>query len=276
MSSNADVNFLQWALPRMAYRWEGFRKPRGQVLKRIRSRIQELELSGGYAEYREYLKKHPAEWKVLERLCDVTISKFFRDRKLWDFLRDQVMPELMKQNEEVLSIWSAGCCNGEEPYSCSIIFNQLTESTELEGEISLLASDRNADVLERAQIGIYPAGALKELTDYEVETWFNRKEEAEEEKYKFTEKLANHVTFEKRDIRQSLPEGTFDLVFCRNLVFTYFDKTEQGRFLKQLKSRLQPYGYLVAGANEDLPETNWLQRLSKRHPVWRKKDQVYK
>lgn len=42
MSSDKEIAFLQWALPRLGYRWGGFRKHRGQVLKRIRNRLQEL------------------------------------------------------------------------------------------------------------------------------------------------------------------------------------------------------------------------------------------
>jgi chemotaxis protein methyltransferase CheR len=272
MSFQSGVTFLQWALPKMGYQWDGFRKPRGQVLKRIRKRMQELELSGGYAEYQAYLQEHPDEWKMLDRLCDVTISNFFRDRKLWDFLQDQVMPELFENNEGTLSIWSAGCCNGEEAYSCAIIFSQLRETSEFEGEISILASDRNPEVLKRAQRGIYPGGALKELSDEEVKTWFHRREYDDEVKYVIRKQLTDLITFEHRDIRTSLPAGLFDLILCRNLVFTYFEKKEQIHFLDRLKYHLHPKGYLIIGANENLPKIDWLQSVNKAHSVWRRKD----
>ena len=70
MSSDEGTKFLQWALPRLGYRWNGFRKPRGQVLKRVKSRIQELNLSGGYSEYKHFLQKNQDEWQVLDRLHD--------------------------------------------------------------------------------------------------------------------------------------------------------------------------------------------------------------
>lgn len=73
MMENATT-FLQWALPRMGYRWAGFRKPRRQILRRIRGRMYELGLSGGYEEYMRYLESNPGEWDILDRLCDVTAS----------------------------------------------------------------------------------------------------------------------------------------------------------------------------------------------------------
>lgn len=75
MKDTECVEFLQWALPRLHMRWQGFRKVRGQVCKRIGRRIRELNLGEG-ADYRTYLESHPAEWSVLDDLCRITISRF--------------------------------------------------------------------------------------------------------------------------------------------------------------------------------------------------------
>jgi len=278
--SLSGTQFLQWALPRLGYRWEGFRKPRGQVLSRIRHRMQELELAGGYTAYREYLKNQPGEWETLDRLCDVTISKFCRDRKLWDYLRDAVLPELIADaapDSRPVQVWSAGCCNGEEAYSLSMIVDQLQSTGgndgESDGRIMILGTDRNRQVLARARAGRYPAGALKELTEEEIGKYFHPvpgKGDPAGEEYEIDDGLRRHAAFERRDIRRSLPDRIFDLVLCRNLVFTYFSKEEQMLFLKRLKPRLRQGGYLVVGANEEFPETAWLSLESGTHPIYRK------
>lgn len=265
-----DTVFLQWALPRMGYRWEGFRKPRQQVVKRIENRMRELELRGGFDEYKQYLKQHPEEWKALDRLCDVTISKFFRDRKVWDFLRDHILDKLLlSDGPDSVSIWSAGCCNGEEPYSIAIIIEQLSRRNLPANTVSILATDRNQEVLERAKEGRYPAGSLKELTDKEIGRFLHRVEDDEDD-YIIRKELSRRVVFEWRDIRNSLPEGTFDLVFCRNLVFTYFEKEEQLRFLERLESHIAGNGYLVTGSNETVPKVEWLKTVTDTHPVYQK------
>lgn len=269
MSTGEGTEFLQWALPRLGYRWEGFRKPRGQVLKRIQNRIQELNLSGGYSEYKHFLQNNPDEWQVLDTLCDVTISKFFRDRKLWEFLRDNIIPGLYhKKNVGTLSIWSCGCCNGEEPYSIAITMDQLSEKVSREIDYTILATDRNQDVLNRARAGKFPESALKELREQELEAYFSKIED-DSETYQIGEELTENIQFEKRDIRHSIPENIFDMVFCRNLVFTYFNKKNQHQFLERLEKRMQKRSILVTGSNENIPPVRWLERVVKTHSVFK-------
>lgn len=265
--NDLGIRFLQWALPKLGYRWEGFRKPRNQVIKRIRHRIGELKLSGGYDDYREYLEIHSQEWETLDRLLNVTISKFFRDRKVWDFLRTQILPAVFQNTSRAITIWSAGCCNGEEPYSCAMIGEQLSISSSASEKITILATDRNPEVLQRAKAGHYPAGALKELTNDEIDQFFHRIE-GQDDDYQIDRRIKKMVYFERRDIRKSLPPRKFDLVFCRNLVFTYFAKNEQSKFLDQMKPLLNSGGFLVIGSNEELPDVNWLRRVNNRHPVY--------
>ena len=83
MDDGQYVEFLQWALPRLHMRWPGFRKVRRQVRKRIRKRITALHL-GGLDEYRNYLNRNSAEWSVLDSFCRITISRFYRDRVVFD------------------------------------------------------------------------------------------------------------------------------------------------------------------------------------------------
>ncbi len=271
MSSQKGISFLRWVLSKMGYRWDGFRKPRNQVLSRIRNRMQGLGLSGGFAEYREYLQDHPEEWKTLDKLCDVTISKFFRDRKVWEYTLDEILPELL--DDPPVLIWSAGCCNGEEAYSLAVIGEQLAVKSGRQinsSQIKILATDRNQQVLSRARKGRYPAGALKEMTNEEIDNYFRKLEDEKEDDYQVEERLKEYIDFENRDIKDSLPDRTFDLILCRNFVFTYFDEQRQLQFLERLKSLLKDEGYLIVGSNESLPEVDWLNTESETHKLFRK------
>ena len=49
-----------------------------------------------------------------------------------------------------------------------------------------------------------------------------------------------------------MPDGPFDLILCRNLVFTYFDEALQRRISKQLRERLRPGGFRP-GSPRSLP-----------------------
>jgi chemotaxis protein methyltransferase CheR len=57
MTDTECVDFLQWALPRLGLRWQGFRKVRRQVCRRESGRIAELGLGEADA-YRFYLERH--------------------------------------------------------------------------------------------------------------------------------------------------------------------------------------------------------------------------
>lgn len=268
LSSDKGTEFLQWALPQLNYRWDGFRKPRGQVIKRIKKRIRELNLTGGYSEYKQYLQNHKSEWDILDSLCDITISKFFRDRKVWDFLRDDILPKLYhRKNGITLSAWSCGCCNGEEPYSIAIITDQISGRLSSKIDSTILATDRNRDVLNRAKARKYPKSALKELREEEIRTSFT-KIENKPEIYQVNKSLTENIQFEKRDIRNSMPSGIFDIVFCRNLVFTYFTKEMQEQFLVRLQKCMRKGSVLVTGNNENILPVNWLKRVDKSHPVF--------
>ncbi len=270
MSDQDEIRFLQWALPKMGYKWSGFRKPRNQVIKRIKNRIQELNIRGGYSEYKSYLEIHPEEWKYFERICFVTISKFFRDRKLWDYLRDEIISDLLKNPKiKKLDIWSAGCCNGEEPYSIAIILDQLSKQTKQFIQAGIIATDLDSEVLDRAIKGLYPPGALKEVTESELETYFIKCRSNKSSDYLIDKKLANSIEFEIRDIKKSIPGRKFHLVFCRNLVFTYFSANLQQDFLRRLKFHLRDNAHLVIGSNETLPDTPWLTQAKSTFPIYR-------
>ena len=79
------VAFLQWALPRLDLRWQGFRKVHGQVCKRLKRRIKALGLAD-IAAYRARLEAYPDEWATLDEMCHITISRFFRDSRIFETL----------------------------------------------------------------------------------------------------------------------------------------------------------------------------------------------
>ena len=62
------------------------------------------------------------------------------------------------------------------------------------------------------------------------------------------------MEFVSHDVRNAIPNGPFDLILCRNLVFTYFEFALQREVLSHLYQALRPEGQLVVGANELLPE----------------------
>ncbi len=272
------VAFLQWALPRLRMRWSGFRKVRKQVNKRLTRRLKDLGLSE-VGEYRLYLETHPKEWRVLDGLCRITISRFLRDRRVMLRLQEEVLPELAEaageKGQEVLNCWSAGCGSGEEPFSLSLLWRMApvenpspslaTRFPNLSFRIT--ATDAEPKVLDRARQGLFPGGALREVPASWVQAAFDEGASG------FTLKASFRVgvSFLLQDVREAANPGQYALILCRNLVFTYFDDELQEKILARLVRSLEPGGYLVLGGHERLPlGSSTLEQKHPGFPLYRK------
>jgi chemotaxis protein methyltransferase CheR len=247
------VQFLQWCLPRLHLRWRGFRKVRRQVYKRINRRLQELGLPN-IAAYRAYLEDHPGEWPVLDDFCRIGISRFYRDRSVFQYLEHEVLPQLAQLaiagGEDEIRCWSAGCARGEEPYTLAIIWRDRLAMQFPKLGLRIVATDIDFQAIRRAERGCYSASSVKELpTEWRTGAFVPIANEL-----CLKDEYRTHVTFMAQDIREQEPEGLFHLILCRNLVFTYFDEALQQKTLQRLADRLAPGGALVIGRLESLPD----------------------
>lgn len=257
MRDEECVTFLQWALPRLHLRWSGFRRVRRQVCRRVDARMRALHLTDIDA-YRAHLERRPDEWAILDGLCRITISVFYRDKAVFDFLADAVLPALSQQarerHEPSMRAWSIGCASGEEPYTLLLAW-RLGRSVPMPGiGLDILATDVDATVLQRAATACYPSSSIKLLPPAWSAAAFDRIDG----RYCLREPYRTGVRFERQDVRTALPDRRFDLILCRNLAFTYFDAALQRETLGRLLARLRPGGAFVIGRREALPEGSHL------------------
>ena len=244
MKDQQCIEFLQWALPKLHMRWRGFRKVRKQVCKRINRRMDELKLSS-VKEYKKFLTENQEEWEILDNLCRITISRFYRNYKIFDKIGIEIFPELFQKKDKI-RCWSAGCASGEEPYSISLIFFNLIQIISTLKEIEIIATDADQNMLERAKKGCYNSSTIKEIPIKWQKEGFIKKEN----RFCLKEEYKKTITFLKQDIRKEKPKGSFDLILCRNLVATYFDKKLQSQIFREITEKLNPNGYLILGKNE--------------------------
>jgi chemotaxis protein methyltransferase CheR len=234
-------------------RWAGFRKVRRQVCQRARRRARELGLSD-LNSYRTYLDAHPDEWAVLDSLTPITISRFYRDRGTFEFLAHDVLPALAAQvlddGRNTFDVWSAGCASGEEPYTLTIIWEQVLAARFPALTMRILATDIHPGTLARARRACYSAGSLLELP----EAWRGAAFARQNGLYCLCEAYKQAVTVVSHDIRTGQPDGPFELICCRNLAFTYFAEDLQREIAGCLVSALRPGGALVLGTHEQLPQ----------------------
>ncbi len=259
MKDEQCVRFLQWALPQLQLRWPGFRKVRKQVCKRVDARMRDLDRAG-IDEYTAYLRDHAEEWAQLDALCRITISSFYRDQGVFATLQQSVVPALARQalarGEKQLRVWSAGCGSGEEPYTLAVLWAIELQSQFPALGIEIIATDADPTMMRRARAACYQFGSLKNMPA----SWRDRAFELERDTYRLKPEYKRCVQLLEQDIRQEQPAGRFDLVLCRNLVFTYFDEALQIDHSRRIVDAMHDGAALVLGIHEQLPEK--AERLS--------------
>jgi len=270
MRDDACVQFLQWVLPQLGMRWPGFRKVRAQVCKRLQRRLGELGLADLQG-YRHYLETQAREWRVLDGLCRVTITRFYRDRQVFAVLTERVLPELAGVAQERhlpgLRVWSAGCASGEEPYSLAIAWRFALAQRFPALALDILGTDTDARLLVRAVRACYPWGAVRNLPA----PWREAAFDCLDHLHCLKPELKADVSWTQDDLRASSIAGLFDLICCRNLAFTYFDQALQVHVARWLYERMSPGGVLLLGVREHLPPgAPAMQTLSERLALYRK------
>ena len=252
MKDRDCTEFLQSSLPRLHMRWQGFRKVRGQVCKRIDRRMRELGLAD-IAAYCSFLENSADERAVLDALCRVTISRFYRDREVFRFLEQVVLVKLsgdaIARGDKELRCWSIGCASGEEPYTLAVLWDLGTGRSFPSIKIRILATDADETMIERAKEGCYASSSLAGLPLEWTAQAFVRRGEL----YCIKDEEREKVSFLVQDVRSAVPKEMFHLILCRNLAFTYFEEGLQQEVLARLRDKLDARGVLVVGSHERLP-----------------------
>jgi chemotaxis protein methyltransferase CheR len=208
-----------------------------------------------FSAYEVYLEVHPQEWRILDSMLPITISRFYRDRRVFDILSWRVLPSLAKEallhgwNE--VRCWTAGCCSGEETYTLQILWKHcVLPAIQKDLPLRIIATDIHQDMLKRAEEGKYLESSIKELPRELTKQAFVRSGGF----YKVRQPYRENIEFIEQDIRLQLPEGRFHIIFCRNLVFTYFEEELQREILGRILEKLHRGGIFVIGIHESLPK----------------------
>ncbi len=234
------------------------------ILRRIRNRM----ISAGVdclEEYAALLRGHPAEAGALLERLTIKVSRFYRDVRSFDVLRDEVLPSLARSCDRPLRLWSAGCGRGEEAWTLAM----LLEHAGIAGGVA--ASDIDPSSLERAARGVYRAEVLGDLPANLAQAYLEPCGQASE--YRIHAALRARVRFLRHDLTTGVPpegEPPFDLVCCRNLLI-YLKPHAQDEAFQALCAALAPEGYLCLGEAEWPPAgvLGRLRSLGRKSQVWR-------
>ena len=246
-----DDQQFQVLLDYFGYDWAGYRKVRKGVKKRVSRHMQQVGCRK-MSDYLSALSASPALRQECERLMTVPISRFFRDRKLWDRLYALLFEDPGECRRSYLRIWSAGCSGGEEAYSLKILEAEARSNGLDPRPLSILATDKNPENLKRAKAGSYPASSLKEVPNDIMIACFEPKKGGR--RFSVLPFLREGIEWRLHDLLDEPPADAFDAVFLRNNLLTYYRKETQEEKLPRILKTLDANGFLVVGSHERLPQ----------------------
>lgn len=220
------------------------------VYARLSKRLRELGLKS-FAQYCERLNGEHAKEELgyLVNALTTNLTNFFREQHHFDFLKDFLTAQLQQQRNgqsgNRLRIWSAGCSTGEEPYSMSMVMNDLIPTHLWDAKI--LATDIDTNVLKHAQKGLYRDNPLIGRLGFQKYVV-----PQSDGMLQMKPELQKIITFKQLNLHGDWPfSGPFDIIFCRNVVI-YFDKETQTRLFGRFLDYLKPGGYLIIGHSETI------------------------
>ena len=225
------------------------------IERRMQNRLGVTE-SADFQEYLDYVETHPEESGRLLNALTINVSRFFRDPLVFEVIAAIILPVIVAnkktRNDHSLSIWSAGCALGEEPYSIAILVHELMRKEDIRLNAGIFASDIDGNALAKAQQGTYTHGSINNVKHHVLERYFT----VDGESYTLHPDVQALVSFSYYDLLDKKtyipPEsvfGNFDMALCRN-VLIYFQPAYQDIIIGKLHRSLAPNGYLVLGEAE--------------------------
>ena len=214
------------------------------IERRFKARMNELKISN-VMDYIHLVKKDPNESSMLMKSLSINVTKFYRDKHVFETFSSKVIPEIQKmKNGESVKIWSAACASGEEPYSLAIMFNEALQNKNLDFKIQ--ATDISSKAVEFAKKGTYTSQQLVNISPHLIPKYFI----FDGEEYTVKDELKKKVVFNVGDVVSS-SQKYLDVIFCRN-VLIYYAKDAQDLFFKKFYHALNTNGHLVLGMDENI------------------------
>lgn len=221
------------------------------VRTRLARRLRALKLSD-FESYCSYVESSEGrdELGMMISALTTNVSHFFREDHHFETLKKTILPGLIEKARqgEKIRIWSAGCSNGQEPYS--IAMTLLESNIPHNADIKILASDIDPNVVAHGREGLYPSTMATGLDEAHRDKYFTREVMDTDEAWRAKPELKSLISFRVLNLLQPWPmHGKFDVIFCRNVVI-YFDAPTQDKLWERFANILKPSGWLFLGHSE--------------------------
>ncbi|MCC5889883.1 MAG: protein-glutamate O-methyltransferase CheR [Alkalibacterium sp.] len=243
--------FYNWVQANLNIRLDAYKE------KQLNRRIQTVMRQSGALTLEEYSGLIHQDESVKKQFLDyitINVTEFFRNKDLFEKFEELLITDLSKKFDSI-SIWSAACSIGAEPYSLAMIIDRHS----LPLKKSIVATDIDETILKRAKTGKYRENELKNVSLIDRSHYFTQ----EDGYYAVDSRIKEMVQFRKHDLVLDSFESGLHVIVCRNVTI-YFKNEVKEDIYRRMSDALVTGGLLFTGATETIyqPEQYGLKKVS--------------
>lgn len=241
------------AISRIVHECAGIVLPSTKAML-VYSRLAPLVRDTGCGTFRAYVERicsMPAERTRAIEALTTNHTFFYREAHHFEHFVSEVRPTLLSNlaGGHPIRLWSAGCSSGEETWSLVMTLlgpDQAEGRRIASGNVLVLASDIDSQVLARAEAAAYPVEDVAPVPAALRSAWT----EVSGETARMSDEARRIARFRCLNFMADWPlNKPFDAIFCRN-VMIYFDQPTKERLIDRLTRQLRPGGFLYIGHSE--------------------------
>lgn len=219
----------------------------------VQSRLASVATQNGCATLADLVVRLRAQpgGKLVQSVVEAMTTNetsFFRDLYPFEALKKAIIPELLAKrgSDPRLTIWCAAASAGQEPYSIALLIRESFPNIP-RGNIRIIATDINTEVLEQARQGVYSQIEVNRGLPISM---LMRHFEKSGVNWKLREEVRQMVEFRECNLVQPWPLiPPVDILFMRN-VLIYFNQETKKAILAKVRRTLKPDGYFFLGGAE--------------------------
>ena len=226
-------------------------------------------------DYVGYLQSTPLELEALFRDFLIGVTSFFRDPQAFDTLEKEVIPRLFagKAPGASIRVWVPGCSTGQEAYSIAILLAEAMQALKSSFRVQVFATDVDDAAIKQARRGVYPPGALADLSPERLARFFVEDPEDGGD-HRVHKSVRDLLVFSVQDVLEDPPFSRLDLISCRNLMI-YMGADLQRTLIPVFHYALNPAGFLFLGTSESAGDSQDLFATLDRHSkVYQRKEDI--
>lgn len=215
--------------------------------RQMKRRIESLLSRKGFNGYESFYRGMKQDKELLRTFVSyltINVSQFYRNPLQWENFEHEIIPYLKKNFGDRITIWSAACSTGDEPYTIAMILSKYVSLD----KVKIIATDIDEDVISFAKAGVYSAKSLVDLPQEYVNKFFKKVDDTH---YEISEKIKACVTFKKHNLLKDKYFDNLSIIVCRNVVI-YFTDEAKDNIYRNFNKSLDDNGILFIGSTEQI------------------------